>query len=365
MTLALAPAGATDLRPWSRRAWLQLMTIISVLAVAEYGAVQLLLHGQKVQTALWMWTMLFEFVLWTTMAPVVIALARRFPLSLSSGSWRTLGVHLGFSLIYSVTECSLRAVATSVVMHDQLIETFGSISAFYGRQLTSYLMCEGIIYWCIVALSQWWDSEHRRSRAESEAVTARMLAVQQSLAPHFTLNALNALVAMLSEGSREQRFAISIGGFMHDLLAARHRITHPLQDECAMICRYLGIEKGRLGERLDVVMDIHPSVCDIEVPVLALQPLLENAVRHAVAPFRDGGKVRFFAFPDGDELVIRIDSEASEAFRPDPGFGYGEDSARSRFDLMYGKRFWFRSGVVAPNRYSVTLSITQTAAAHR
>lgn len=343
--------------PWSRRAWLRVATVIALLALVEFALLRIVLTDPA-RNSLWIGSNLVEFALWAAMTPAIIALARRLPVNLSAGSWRNLMLHLLFSLICAVLMSGVCTLYSILTMHAEVMRvTKGDLWSFFGRTLVSFLMIEAMVYWSIIALSQWWSAEHRRNRAVADAATARMLAIQQSLAPHFTLNALNALVAMLPESSREQRFAIAIGGFMHDLFAARHRTVHSLEEECAMIERYLSIEQIRLGERLDARVEIDPALHDLPVPVLALQPLIENAVRHAVAPFRGGGRLRFSAASEGNETVLRIESAASEPFRPMPGFGYGEDSTRSRFEQMYDTRLWFRSVRLGGNRYLVTITI--------
>lgn len=349
-------------RPWLRvrhaRAWLRVVVVVVLLAVAESFLVRQFLADEPARISLWFWTSVFELVLWIALAPTIIALARRFPVDLRDGSWRNLLLHVGFSLIYGVVECGIRASASLLVMPDHLAQIFpGGTMAFFARQLVSFLMVEAMVYWSILVVIQWWDSERRRRRAETEAATARMLAVQQSLAPHFTLNALNALVAMLPESSREQRFAVAIGGFMHDLLVAGDRATHGFGDEMAMVERYLAVERERLGERLQLTLDVAAGLDDVEVPVLALQPLFENAVRYAVAPFRDGGRVHFEARREQGELLLRLDSEASEPFRALHGFGHGEAGVRTRFELLYGRRFWFRSARRGESRYEVSIGI--------
>lgn len=344
---------------WPRPgAWLRVVAVVVLLALAESVLVYHFLADEPARTALWFWTSVFELVLWIVLAPTIVALTRRFPVHLRDRSWRNLLLHVGFSLVYGVVECSIRAVASLLVMPDELAQVFpAGLEAFFVRQLVSFLMVEAMVYWSILVLIQWWDADRRRRSAETEAATARMLAVQQSLAPHFTLNALNALVAMLPESSREQRFAIAIGGFMHDLLSANQRTTHTFAEEMAMVERYLAVERERLGDRLRLSLVLDPAADAVEVPVLALQPLFENAVRYAVAPFREGGALQFEARCGDGELVLRLDSTASEAFRPLHGFGHGEASVRTRFELLYGPRFRFHGGRRGDARYVVTIGI--------
>lgn len=351
-------------RPWPLRwpltpgPWMRIVAVLVLLCLAESVLVQRFLADQPARATLWFWTSVFELVLWIVLAPGILALVRRFPVDLRDRSWRNLLLHVGFSLAYGVVECAFRALAQLLVMSDELATIFpGGMREFFSRQLVSFLMVEAMVYWSIVVVAQWWTSDRRRRDAEVEAANARMLAVQQSLAPHFTLNALNALVAMLPESSREQRFAIAIGGFMNDLLVASRTATHGFSGEMAMVERYLAVERERLGARLDLRVFVEPGLDEVEVPVLALQPLFENAVRYAVAPFRNGGRIDFRARRVRREVLLQLESEASEPFRELHGSGHGEAGARTRFELLYGPRVRFHSGRDGSTRYSLTIAI--------
>src|SRR6185503_20787420 len=89
-------------------------------------------------------------------------------------------------------------------------------------------------------------------------------------------------------------------------LAGDQRREIPLREELELLARYVDIERIRFEERLRLSLDVEPDAAEVLVPSFLLQPLVENAVRHAVAPRPEGGRVEIVARLDGDRLVLRV-----------------------------------------------------------
>jgi len=355
---ASSPMDAVASLPEARaRHWIpSLLTLIFALSAAEL-LIGMLFPPQVVRLPVHLWLVVSELTMWG----LLLLLALRTSLWWSlDGRHRVRGtlIHVAIGYVAGAAVCTLRPWLLAMSMPAELFRVLGgSFEVFWLRTFPWTLMLEVLVYLGFVAIAQWRDGESRRLRTEAEAARARMLAIQNSLSPHFTLNAMNALVAMLPEASKEQHFAIQIGGFLRDMLDARHTTMQDLAQEMAMVERYLDIERTRLGDRLDAVVAMDAATRDVDVPVLVLQPLVENAVRHAVAPYRDGGSLRVEARRDDGATVLRIESIASEALRSSPGTGYGEESSRTRFELRYGDRVSFGSGRIGERAYRVEIRI--------
>ncbi len=165
------------------------------------------------------------------------------------------------------------------------------------------------------------EAREREAAMLEEALRARLRALQAQVNPHFLFNALNSLAELVHED------ADAAEGLVEDLAhlmryslrsSAETRVT--LAQELEATERYLRVERARLGERLRVERDVADGLADTPVPGLVLQPVVENAVRHAIASRPEGGTVRIRVAPEGADGV-RITVE-------DDGAGLPEEVAR-------------------------------------
>lgn len=150
--------------------------------------------------------------------------------------------------------------------------------------------------------------EKRRADAE-ELLRTKLLFLQAQLRPHFFFNALNTISAVCSRenasGARE--LILKLADFLRHTLKREHE-TATLREEIAFIEDYLEIEKARFGDRLEVIKDykIAEAAWEARVPLLILQPLVENAVRHGLRKKTSGGWVRIGLEEDGGHLKVEI-----------------------------------------------------------
>src|SRR5215469_18450358 len=174
-----------------------------------------------------------------------------------------------------------------------------------------------LLMWCSLyfSIKQWQQSsmeKERLLRAESELREARLLALRYQLNPHFLFNSLNAVSTLVLEGNAPAatRMLAEIGDLLRTTLDNDASPEIPLSQEIAFIERYLAIEQTRLGGRLRVEMTISQDTFDAVVPSMLLQPLVENAVRHGVAPTIEGGTIRIESRIHNDRLLLTIKNSA-------------------------------------------------------
>ena len=170
-----------------------------------------------------------------------------------------------------------------------------------------------LFLWCSLyfSIKQWQQSARERERllrAEAEVRDAKLSALRYQLNPHFLFNSLNAVSTLILEGDAPAatRMLAQIGELLRSSLNGEVISEIPLAHEIAFTERYLAIEQTRLGQRLRVESSIAPETLDAMVPSMLLQPLVENAVRHGVAPLVDGGKLRIASQLRGDHLRLLI-----------------------------------------------------------
>jgi signal transduction histidine kinase len=153
------------------------------------------------------------------------------------------------------------------------------------------------------------EARAREAALRESALRARLRALQAQINPHFLFNAFNAL-AELTHAEPEVAEQM-VGDLAHilryTLRSSAEGVVH-VSRELEVIRRYLRVEEARLGkERLHVIEDIAPDTLSVQIPGLVLQPLVENAVLHAVAPRKGGGTIRIAIEAQEDHLLIRVD----------------------------------------------------------
>ncbi|MCV7419754.1 histidine kinase [Mycobacterium yunnanensis] len=150
---------------------------------------------------------------------------------------------------------------------------------------------------------------------------AEVLALRAQISPHFIYNALNTIASFVrTDPDRARELVLEFADFTRYSFRAAGQFT-TLSDELRNIDRYLTLERARFGESLTVRLQVAPEMLAVVVPFLALQPLVENAVRHGLAD-RGGGTVEIVARDDGTDCVITVEDDGvgmdPEALRAGP-----------------------------------------------
>jgi two-component system, LytTR family, sensor histidine kinase AlgZ len=179
--------------------------------------------------------------------------------------------------------------------------------------------------------------ELERERDRKMALQARLASLESRLQPHFLFNTLNAISALIQEDpDQAERTVERLAALLRFSLDAAERGLVPLAHELKIVADYLEIEHTRLGERLAWRVDVTPEAVACEVPPLAVETLVENSVKHAIAPRPSGGSVRVEGSIAGERLVLSVWDDG-------PGFtdaalapGHGLDSLRQRLAARFG-----------------------------
>jgi two-component system LytT family sensor kinase len=178
----------------------------------------------------------------------------------------------------------------------------------------------------------------RNSEMQSLVAQAELRALQAQINPHFFFNALNTLYGVIArENSAARRLVLNLAGLFRTSFAVNSGLSS-LAEEIGIVRAYLEIEELRLGPKLSTRFHIDESLLKAEVPVLSIQPLVENAVKHGVACREGNGFVELSARREGNSIVIAVKN--SGAFRESgtgqDGHGIGMSNVRRRLALCYG-----------------------------
>ncbi len=196
------------------------------------------------------------------------------------------------------------------------------------------------------------------ARAYSPALAeARLQALQARIRPHFLFNSLNAVLSLIRRDPRRAERALEdLADLYRELMADGRRFVR-LADEIALLERYAGIEKLRLGERLRIVWELDGAPSDALLPPMVLQPLLENAVYHGVEPATGASDVLVRIERRGNRVLARIENPYREhemAHRT--GNRMALDNIRERLRLFFDAEARLESAVEA-GRYWVEIEM--------
>jgi signal transduction histidine kinase len=223
-------------------------------------------------------------------------------------------------------------VSAAIVVFSGVIWPFAILAAFY-----SLLESGRIAAARDLELA---EARERASKADAAASAAQLAALRYQLNPHFLFNTLNAISSLIVTRDYADADAMlaKLSEFLRATLGADPEGLIALEDELATLQHYLEIESIRFGERLEVEFSVAPSLHDALVPSFVLQPLVENAIKYAVAPSKRPVMVRVEAMRDGDDLVVMIEDDGEVAGDIKGGTGVGLVNVRRRLQMLFGER---------------------------
>jgi len=220
----------------------------------------------------------------------------------------------------------------------------GPIRPFYGAVYNAFTMLAWSVLYIGIRYYAALQAERERSlKAEAAAHQAQLEALRYQINPHFLFNALNAVSTLVTERRNDEasRMLARVSDFLRLTLTAPVRDEVALADEVDYVRQYLEIERVRFGERLRTEFDLAPDTWEAAVPAFVLQPLIENAVRHAIAPREAGGAITLEAHRSGEMLHVSIVDDGPGVRDEPQGNGTGRiglTNTRDRLRQLYGDR---------------------------
>jgi len=274
--------------------------------------------------------------IWALFTPPIVAFAHRLPFEPRRGV-RFFVVHLSVGVGVALLHTTLYVA---------LMWTLGAEAPgrLLVQKLSGAFQINLLIYAIIVALvvgarayRALRDREVAGARMEARLAEAESAALRAQLQPHFLFNTLNAISALVEdEPSRARRLIAKLGDLLRLSIEDHRAPESPFGDELDFTEAYLAIEQARLGPRLRVVRDVAPDALTCLVPTLLLQPLVENAIRHGIAPLVEGGTVTIGAKVIDERLHVTVADDGKGAGVIVERVGLG--NARRRLRQLYGDR---------------------------
>ena len=226
-----------------------------------------------------------------------------------------------------------------------IVEAFGRPALPIGRALVFngpfyffLMMAAAALGLLVVYMQRERDSAVLRATLQAELASARLQTLRLQLNPHFLFNALNSIASLIrSDVAKADTAIAALSAFLRASLAVTRGEETTLEDELRLVDAYLEIESFRF-EWLTVDLDVPDALRSARVPAFVLQLLVENAIRHGLAPRRTPGRVLIAASVDGDRLELSVsdDGVGFGARSGDASLGIGLQNVRARLAQLHG-----------------------------
>jgi sensor histidine kinase YesM len=311
----------------------------------------------------------------------VLWFCRRWPWSLYARQWFFV-VHLGLAALYAViwvgTVSLIFTLLTTMEKGKWTLVFLRSYALqwelFSGLMI--YATIASVAYVLQVAANlreeerRTKEMEVRAARAEALQTQTELTALRAKLNPHFLFNTLHTLMALVRDGRAEAEVAIERFSSMLSYVVRRETEAGTVEvnsrdttfeDEWEFAQNYLALEQLRLGDRLNVEAKIDPAAFDARLPPFSLQPLIENAIKHSVAPRAGGGKVSIaVSITTGDLIVIvSDDGRGTTCDQVEESSGLGLRLIRKTLSTQYDGHAQFDVETSPHQGFTVRMKIPQ------
>lgn len=294
-------------------------------------------------------TSIVEWLPWAIATPLVLELARRYPpIRLKPiAIWvRHLGAMLTIDFAFALWSATLEKLLNPFA-EPHHSATFQKIVA---EKFYSGLLASVILYSAIVLVRHVLDSRARLAMQQAETarlneqlVKAQLDALRRQIEPHFLFNTLNSIAGLVREKRNDAavNMIVELSNFMRRLLDESNRQEVPLAEELEFTQKYLEIQKVRFVERLQCSVNVPSELLTAQVPLLILQPMVENAIKHGIAKRDQGGAVRILASRSNGTLTLSVynDGPSLSAVAETQHSGIGISNMRTRLQSLYGDAF--------------------------
>jgi sensor histidine kinase YesM len=303
--------------------------------------------------------------LWAAVAPWIVRLSGRL------GIARLIGLGVALTIVQGLLAAQLTVWLhpyTPVVSYSyrQALQISWPFLVIVGPLVYSLLVVGGS---ALRAYDRAQQLELRESQLEAEVTRAQLDALSLEIQPHFLFNTLNSIAALirLDDGRGALSMLVGLSDLMRSTLDRSAGQVAPLADEVALVKRYVDIQRARFGDRLDVAYRIDQACERADVPTFLLQPLVENAMRHGLAPGEGTCHLEIGAAPhNGSEVRVWVSDDGAglpAGFDLIRDAGTGLRNTSSRIHRIYGRAATVRVHANHPAGTRVELTFPRSPAA--
>lgn len=287
--------------------------------------------------------MLISTFVWALLTPFLLYAAQRSPVT-RSNFVRPLLQMLVTVLLFASVHAAFDARTPTITDGGRVLPTRDFAPVFFATFHTHFLLGATVVALAnLVSARRETDARRiHESEVEAELSRAQLQLLQAQIQPHFLFNTLNAAAALLRvDRERAATTVLTLADLLQRSQELGQQTFIPVSSEVAFLESYLTLQKVRFSDRLTARVDVAPSVEDVVVPSLILQPLVENAILHGVIRRTAGGTVAVRIFCEGDDLRMEVRDDGPGATPQElaAGRGLGVANTRSRLQCLFKDRF--------------------------
>ncbi len=214
------------------------------------------------------------------------------------------------------------------------------------------------LYFAVLRARKRRHAELRRSEIRRALQLAELRLLKAQLNPHFLFNSLNSVRALIADdAARAQQAVTQLARMLRYTLGAGQDELVTLEQELEIVSDYLALEALRLDRRLRVERDISAAALRARIPVMLLQTLIENAIKHGIAELPDGGLLRLSARVADGCLQMEIENPRPDPPLPTTQSGVGLRNSVERLRLLFGAEASLEIDLAQPGRALVCVRI--------
>jgi two-component system, LytTR family, sensor kinase len=214
-----------------------------------------------------------------------------------------------------------------------------------------------LTYYLFISLTNLSEKNVKEARLESLVKEIELKMLRSQINPHFLFNSLNSISSLtITDPEKARDMVVKLSEFMRYALSRKDELPVTLQSELDNLWLYLDIEKVRFGDKLVTETDIKNECLDFKIPIMILQPLYENAVKHGVYESTESVKISTYAKIAEGYLEINISNNYDSSPTLKKGTGTGLLNVSRRLELFYGNKASIKTSK-ENGIYSVTLFI--------
>jgi sensor histidine kinase YesM len=311
----------------------------------------------------WLWTMTAVYG-YNIVSPFLIYCCEIWPLGKNhklETSIKLMLLYVPFTLLFITFNIGLRHIG-HLLIEGSLFNVGDSASEILDRYIYEFLKAFGV-YITFVFLTYakiYYDStkkeQLRVANLHNDLQKVKMHTLRSQLQPHFLFNTLNLISGTVYQDAKKADEIIQLlKGLLHYSLATEQKHFVALREEMVVMISYLDIAKLRFGDRLTTTINIAPETNDLMIPVMLLQPLLENAVKFGIEPSDDHGEISLTTSLENSELIIKITNPWHQRRAQQESFGIGLTNTRNRLALLYDDHACVT--LETKNKHQITLLI--------